>query len=1305
MHTLVPGFILDRYRAGKYSGAFQAAGLFLDISGFSTMTDALMARGQHGAEVMAQIMRTVFTPLIRCIFEQGGFVAGSAGDSLTALFPADDGDGDSCALRAAAAAWNIQQEMAGLAQFHTPYQTFSISAKVGLAEGSVNWGIILAEESRRAVYFFQGPAVDESAQAQQKAQAGGIILTAELAEHLKETGTTEPVPASRYARLLDITGPLPPPKPVPAPYDDLQVTAHFFPDVRLDEDISGEFRQVVSMMINLPSVRTETQLRIFMESVFNLQDTYGGFINNLDFGDKGTNLVLYWGAPAAYENDIERALNFILDLQSSTSIPISAGVTYRISHAGYIGSRLYEEYTCFGRGVSLAARFMTAAPRGEIWIDEPAAQRASHNFDIQFIEERSFKGFQQPQKVYTLLERRELAQVFYQGQMVGRSEDLLALNDFLQPIFQQQFAGMLVISGEPGIGKSRLVHTFIGKLKEDQPGSFQVFLGQTDDIVHQALHPFAYWLRRYFGTADEQGEARSKRSFNRKLDDLIGETQDTRLADELDRTRSFLGALIGLYWPDSLYEQVNAQGRYDNTFIALASLLQAESQRVPVILVLEDIHQLDEDSRAFLPYLLRLLDGDAERPYPIALLCTSRNPVEDGWLVESGCSALHLQGLERPNLHALAAALLDGPPGKSLLDLLVDRAEGNPFYAEQILHFLKEADLLIPAGDGWAYRQGQIHSLPTDVNILLVARLDHLQREVKETVQTAAVLGREFDVQLLSCMLQNCQPPVMLSEVTTAEQEGIWVRLGEIRYLFKHILMREAAYQMQVHTRLQRLHALAVEAYETLYAERLPEFYSELAFHAEQAVMQDSALRYLKLAGEAAEAAYQNAHAVDYFTRALAVCREDDLGQRSDLLLAREKLYGRLALRADQQRDLASLEAMLPLLTRTDAQVEILLRHADLALFVGEMDDAGKYAGQALTQARNADLPEKEVQARIILANIHMRQGLLDQAEAQAKEALLLAQECGSQIEQLNCQNTLGLIAINQSRLDAAYQYFTHCLVIARELGNLNYQIAPLNNMGNVLQAQSDFSAALDSYQQTLAISRKVGDKAKEGQALINLGFISGSVGAYAAARTYLEQSLIITRESGNTFHEAYALMNLSGSAAALGDYETAERSARQAFTLAQKIGDRSGEAWAQTYLGHSLLSRGALDDAAAAYASALAVRGELGQPDLAAEPAAGLARTRLKQGDLPAAREQIEPVLAHLEAGGTLDTADEPLRVYLSCYLVLRQFADPRAHDLLATAHSLLHQRAARISSEETRRAFLTNIEHHREIESAWGE
>ncbi len=564
MHHLVPRFILENLAQGSLKGEFPGVGLFLDISGFSNLTDILLQHDQHGAEVLAAVIKKIFDQLVHHIYEHGGFISTFAGDAFLALFPpepfltANSVQALSDAgTRALAAAWHVQQHMAAHSDYDTPYGTFSVSAKIGVADGQINWGILLSEDENRATYYFQGTAVDSCAAAEHLAKQGEIIISENLCKQLAGSVTAEPV--GHHYRLTQFSEQLASSQEINLPAEDLELLARFFPREVILQRRSGEFRQIVSLFISLPTVRSESQLALFSQSLFFLSEQFGGLLNRLDFGDKGANLFFLWGMPISYENDIERALDFVLALQSRTSIPISAGITYRIAYAGFSGSPLREEYTVYGRGVNLAARFMIAAPRGEIWVDEWIAKRAVQQFDIDFEAEMAFKGFADKQKVYVLLEQKEKSELIAHEPMLGRQQELVQLFNFIKPLFEGRSAGTMILWGEAGIGKSRLVTALLDELQKGEPES-QAFICQTDQILQQSLNPFRYWLRHYFGQSTALSEARSKRIFNRMLDNLIEETTDSALVQELDRTRSFLGALVDLQWPDSLYAQLDPRG-------------------------------------------------------------------------------------------------------------------------------------------------------------------------------------------------------------------------------------------------------------------------------------------------------------------------------------------------------------------------------------------------------------------------------------------------------------------------------------------------------------------------------------------------------------------------------------------------------------------------------------------------------------------------------------------------------------------------------------------------------------------------
>ena len=575
MHRVVPELIIENYRAGCYRGEFPAVGMFLDLTGFSTMSDALMQHGQHGAEVLAGLMHGVFDPLVESIFNYGGKIVGFAGDGIMALYPIEaEAEAESVALRALASAHVIQQRLDENPARQTVYGKFPIAAKIGLASGSVSWGILLSEDGENATYYFRGTAVDELALAEHAASPGEILLNEQMNMLLRDEIASRPLDSFHRFRRFRVEKPEA--SPVAFPPIDLSIARRFMPEEVIAQDLRGEFRQIVNLFMRFPDLPDDA-LQDLMVIVFEMRKKYGGLITRLDFGDKGCNMLMLWGAPVAYGNDIGRALNFILELQSRVEFRVTAGVTYYIAHAGYLGSIMCEDYTCYGWGVNLASRFMMTAPLGQVWVDDRIARRVSQRFDMDLVGIQPFKGFAAQQKVHRVRGYKQMEDAIYQGELVGREEELAQLASFIEPIWKEgKFPGLLLVSGDAGIGKGRLVHEFRFSERFEKNKTLWAVC-QSDQILRQSFNPLRNWLLRYFGISSQKSTEEHQAAFNAKLDDLIASLPDLELAREIDRTRSVLGALVDLYWPESLYEQLDAEARYNNTFLALISLLKAES--------------------------------------------------------------------------------------------------------------------------------------------------------------------------------------------------------------------------------------------------------------------------------------------------------------------------------------------------------------------------------------------------------------------------------------------------------------------------------------------------------------------------------------------------------------------------------------------------------------------------------------------------------------------------------------------------------------------------------------------------------
>ncbi len=1315
MRHLVPTFILERFDHGEQQGKLFAATMFADLSGFSKMSDVLAKQMRYVSdELLASVMQAVFAPLVQDVYVQGGFVVGYAGDAITAVFLPDPADAaldiaEACARRCLSAALAIQNHFAQHPTQSTPLGDFPVSVKIGLSLGEVTWEIFRSVNQSKATFGFRGAAIDASAHAEHCAKPGETWLDRPFYQAVKSRIYGEL--AGEFFHLSRSEAALP---GLALPVLDIPAARHiaaFFPPAIVNSPFMGEFRPLVNVFIDLPTDprlssdapggEPADQVAELMRAVFELQDRYGGFFLRPDFGDKGANLLIFWGAPVAYENDIERALNFLLELRHERKILFTAGVSYRHQYAGFIGSALREDYTGYGWGISLAARMMKSAAPGEIWVDGEVAQRIEADFHLDKPEERQFKGFAEKQRVYRLFSRKDMAEQVFRGAFEGREQELTLLKEFVAPLWRGQPAGRLLIKGDAGVGKSRLVHEFM-----DSPlfadGQVVWAICQTDEIIRQPFNPFRYWLKNWAGLANAASVEDPRDIFFCRINQLVSITPDEELRAELLRTNSVLGALLNLTWEDSLYEHLDAKGRYENTFIALSVLLRCESLRNPLILLIEDAHWLDQDSRAFLPYFTRSLHLDISCPYPIAILATSRLEGEAfPFLGNFPARELTLKGLERRSLEQMALELLGAPVSGALVDFLAQRADGNPFFVEQALRYLQENKLLEQQNGLFnIIHSDQVDLLSTDIQSLLVARLDQLKQEVKNVVQSAAVLGREFEVRLLSKMLDDTLISSAISQAETAE---IWMPRTDAHYSFQHALMRDAAYSMQLRARQRELHTLAVVSIEQLYAGDLSIHYDELAYHAERASLNEKARVYLRLAGDAARDYFENAQAEDYYTRALKRTPETDLEGRYQLLLARENVLTIAGKREAVLQDIEQLQAIAAALRDEAKMATARVRRANSLQTGGEYAQVVHLMDAVFESAHARGDDVISLQAAGLLAQASVRLGHYSQAVAYCEQGLVIARREQNRGVEAGLLNTLGMIMLEEQNLPASIRYFEQALSIFKETSNLAKLAMPLSNLGMVAGQMGNFDAAWGYYEEALQLTQKVGQRRGEAIVLVNLGWVASMLGAYGRARVYLERTLYLTREINDRFVETNALINLSSCASALGDAEAALLYTRQALELARQSGDQNSEAWALTFMGHSLWEKGELAQAVRVYRSALAIRRSFNQPALAAEPGAGLARVLLAQGDLNEAKQHTNDILDYLASGGALDGADEPARVYLNCFLTLSAARDDRAAQMLRAGCAQLKARAASITDEIARRNFFEQVSYNRELLTAW--
>ncbi|MBN1954360.1 MAG: tetratricopeptide repeat protein [Anaerolineae bacterium] len=1321
--ALVKGKSLPRRTRG--------AALFADISGFTPLTHTLSHElgAKQGAEEVLRHINPVYKALIAELHRHGGSVVGFAGDAITCWL--DDSQGPA-APRAVACALAMQTAMAPFSEIRTlAGSTIPLGIKVAVSAGPA-CRFLVGDPSICVVEVLAGATLRRMAAAEGLARSGEVIASQEVIDQLGEgiavaewrdsfavlAAQDHPVPAATRSTAIpaSLTPEQARPWILPAVYDALQSGGALLGDLRPVTSLFLRFGDLDYDGDNSTGEKLDAYIR-WAQAVIH---RYDGTLSHVTIGDKRAFLHAPFGAPVAHEDDNYRALKAAIALQSPPADLASfrapqIGISRGVAWTGICGSTTRHTYNVFGNQVNLAARLMTTAQPGQILVSERISQIP--RFEFEYVGNVAYKGFAEAIPTFALVGESLVGGQLFRETLVGRERDLQQLVQAAQPAMAGRFAGAVVIYGGPGIGKSRLAH----ELRTALGDRVTWLSGQADPILRQPFNPFVYLLQRYFHQAPGTSAAENKRAFDRCLGRLLTGLKaappptphqqppsslhnSDELRGELLRTRSILGALLNLHWPGSLYESLDARGRYQNSLFAIKTLLLAESRLHPVVLELEDAHWFDEASHEMLTTISRNI-ADC----PLLIVLTSRY-ADDGSKPAFALAAdaptieLDLDALSPAALRSLAEDILGGPIDDSLHTLLHEKTDANPFFAQQMLYYFRENDLLeqvaassyqqdMPPTPVWQMKTIAF-DLPASINAILIARIDRLTEQVKEVVQVAAVLGREFEVRILSHILRN----EVLPEVIEAEQEQIWSALSELRYIFKHALLRDAAYDMQLRARLRELHRLAAAAYEGLYANDLAPYYADLAYHYRHARDVDKERQYARLAGEQAAAEFANDEAVRFFNRALELVPTTDHESRYSILLARENVHDLLGNRAAQSQDLETLAALAKVLGSSQ-KAAVALRQARYYHNIGDYQTAATTARQAIAWAKAAEDVTLQARGHHLWGEAARLQGDYTTAQVQLKQSLTQARRVGAQQVIASSLSRLGAASYEQGDYVAAQAYFERAMSIYREAGDQVGESNCLNSLGMVSSDQGDFASRQAYTDQSLQIKRAVGDRRGVAIGLNNSGERYRACGQYSIAREYYQEALRIFRDINERRGESICLNNLGFVCRDLGQYQQAEAYQQEGLKILQEIGNRRGVAIILSELGILACDVGKIDRAETYFQQALTLRREMNLPQNIVEDLAGLAQVALARGEVAQAATRVKEILPYLEVNPVISGAERPFRVHSICYQVLRAAGDDRAPAVLQRAYRLLQEHAATIRDDDLRTSYLQNVPYHHEI------
>lgn len=450
----------------------EAVALLADLSGFTPMSEALGLLGPLGTEELSSILNRAFGAMITIITQAGGSIGKFAGDALTVVFPYSAPTRHTIVCRAIQCALDMQAAMADQGNLMTSAGPFQLSMKIGLGMGQLLTTTV-GDSSIRLEYLLAGSAIDHSAEAEQHAPKGAVIVHDDLLPLVGSCDTRSLMP--HFQQIISLHRRPKPPARMSLPAPDAAVTTPYLPPAIVERmahghpDFVNEHRRVTALFVRFSGFGSWDdavlpRLKAYLQAVVQISDRYGSYLRQVDVGDKGSLFIVLFGAPIAHEDDAERALRCALDLRAMAEnhrIVTASGIATGQIFCGFVGSDQRREYAAIGDSVNLAARLMSAADWGSILVDLPSRQRTERQFTWQDRPPITVKGKAAPIPVALLEQQRQrsptrLRAPGYTLAMVGRSNELDRCSQALVQICRGQ-GQVIGITGEAGMGKSRLV--------------------------------------------------------------------------------------------------------------------------------------------------------------------------------------------------------------------------------------------------------------------------------------------------------------------------------------------------------------------------------------------------------------------------------------------------------------------------------------------------------------------------------------------------------------------------------------------------------------------------------------------------------------------------------------------------------------------------------------------------------------------------------------------------------------------------------------------------------------------------------
>lgn len=986
----------------------------------------------------------------------------------------------------------------------------------------------------------------------------------------------------------------------------------------------------------------------------------------------GDNIMAIFGAPRAHEDDAERAVRCAIEMQAAVRdlsaqferlrgfpLTLHVGINTGEVLAGRMGSGRDQDYTVMGDAVNLAARLQHAAGAGQILVGE-----ATYRATAPVIEYRSrgtiqVRGKREPVSTWEVARvkaRRGRLRGLrgLEARMVGRDGEFTALKTLFRKIAQERQLQQALVLGAAGVGKSRLLWE-LEKYLDGLPQEYYFRKGRClpygPGVGFRAL---AEIIKTQCGILDDDphpvAETKLRETVQHVFSDFVSTTGSLRdllerqggnhalaLAEAVSTTdvamiTHWLGVVLGLRPADD-GTAIDPETVKEELFWALRRFFARLAASLPLVLAFEDIHWADS-------VLLQFIEQARESlaHLPILILCLARPEMAESgsgaaWVArsraEQACITLPLQPLAEAESRVLIHELLSNdhlPP--AFEELVLRKAEGNPFFVEEILRILIDSGTLVYREGAWeVVKSLESARIPDTIQALVAARLDALPELEKRVIQGGSVVGRIFWLGAVDDMFPQISREQVQAALDMLESRefivsrGNPIFAGEAEYSFRNVLTRDVAYNSLPKALRGDAHTHVAAWIEAKAGDRLREFADLLAYHYEQALglgremltlgaaaveaLEDKAIHFLEAAGDVAGERQALAESEQYYWRALEIMGASD--------------------RFPADGAPGPLQA---------GYLSVLCSHASVVAGLEDYPRALAELNTVIEEARTGPTQHQRGRALLKRAEVCRHQGDLAGLEEDATAALALFAQLQDRSGTAEAHLLLGLVHRHHDDVDAARAALHQALALFRArdgqappaLGgqataDLRGEARVMRELGLIALTRDDMAAADRHMTAALAAFRQLGDRREAAICLRSLALLHAYAPDLRRFNEYAQGALALERELDHTHGEAMCLITLGFVSADRRQLDQAAAYSQDALNLLQRLGDRRAEVWALRALGMTAGLRGATVEAAAYYEQALDQARAAGTRGVLPELYRGLAEVRLAEGDAAAAR------------------------------------------------------------------------------------